>query len=136
MKLAGDLIRSRLESTEVISEDSREWKVEKMRESSSPQSCSLGWIFPHLRTDCTRDDVRVVWFAPRNIQRQNNIHVSAKRLFSAAKRVPPSMGSSLKLEGSPTRNVRLYCRHEMNVEDSFVKEVQEKRVEYHSMPHL
>ena len=113
VQLAGAVIRPLLNSGVVTVGAFREWKVERMRESSAPSIVLMG-------VDRSLSDEQVAQGVMRGsrgllleVLRGRLGHVRAKRLFSAAKGASSAVGSSSPSEAQPTRNVRLYCGQEV-----------------------
>ena len=89
------------------------WKVEKMRDSSAPSLVLMG-VERSLSDEQVAQDV--IWGTRGslpNALKGKLGQVRAKWLFSAFKGAAPLVGASTHVEAQPTRNVRLYCCHEV-----------------------
>ena len=87
--------------------------VEKMRDFSAPSVVLMG-VERSLTDEQVANGVLrgTRGLLPDSLKGKLG-QVRAKRLFSAAKGAAPAVGGSTRVEAQPTRNVRLYCCHEV-----------------------
>ena len=89
------------------------WQVEKMRESSAPSVVLMGVERSLSDEQVAQGVIRGTRGLLPNALKGKLGQVRAKRLSSAVKGAAPLLGPSTHVEAQPTRNVRLYCCHEV-----------------------
>ena len=89
------------------------WQVEKMRDSSAPSVVLMGVERSLSDEQVAQGVIRGTRGLLPDALKGKLGQVRAKRLFSAVKGAAPPVGPSTRVEAQPTRNVRLYCCHEV-----------------------